>query len=106
MTMGCATSAKALHGLNRDRLTPQTYGSVDDDLHYTAMGVGSLMTDDRRTCMQVARIAELEQPTLNSLSIRTYFVSPSSGEARNTGISFRLTDGTWLVDKIGWFHRN
>ena len=106
MTMGCATSAKALHGLNRDRLKPQTYTSVDDDLNYTAMGLGSLMTHDRRTCMQVARIADLEQPPLNALSIRTFFVSPSSGEARNVTTSFRLMDGSWLVDKIGWFARN
>ena len=103
MTMGCATSAKALHSLNRDRLTPKTYGTLDDDLHYTAMGIGSLMTHDRRSCMQVARIAELKQPTLNSLSLRTYFVSPSSGEARNVTTSFRLMDGAWLIDKIEWF---
>ncbi|MEG3153496.1 hypothetical protein [Sphingomonas sp. RB1R13] len=106
MTMGCATSAKALHSLNRDRITPETYSSVDDDLHYTAMGLGSLMTHDRRNCMQVARVAGLQRPTSNSLSIRTYFVSPSSGEARNVTTSFRLMDGTWLIDKIDWVDRN
>ena len=106
MTLGCATSAKALHSLNRDRLEPESYTSVDHDLNYTAMGIRSLMTHDRRTCMQVARIADLEQPTLNTLRIRTYFVSPSSGEARNVTTSFRLMGGTWLVDKVGWFARN
>lgn len=35
--------------------------------------------------------------------MRTYFVSPSSGEARNVTTSFRLMDGVWLIDKIGWF---
>ena len=103
MTMGCATSAKALHALNRDRLTPQTYNGPGDDLHYTAMGLDDFMTHDRRSCMQVMRIADLEQPTLNSLSIRTYFVSPTSGEARNVTTSFRLLDGAWLIDKISWF---
>jgi hypothetical protein len=56
--------------------------------------------------MQVVRVADLQQPTLNSLSIRTYFVSPSSGEARNVTTSFRLMDGTWLIDKIGWTSGN
>ena len=103
MTMGCATSAKALHALNRDRLARETYRSVDDDLNYTAMGLEGVMTHDRRRCMQVARVAQLERPTLNSLSLRTYFVSPSSGEARNVTTSFRLMDGVWLIDRIGWF---
>ena len=106
MTMACATSAKALHSLNRDRLTPQTYTSVDDDLNYTAMGLGSLMTHDRSNCMQVVRVAGLQRPTSNSLSIRTYFVSPSSGEARNVTTSFRLMDGAWLIDKIDWVARD
>lgn len=106
LTMSCATSAKALHGLNRDRMEPETYRTVDDDLHYTAMGVASLMTHNRRQCMQVARVTELQRPTLNALSIRTYFVSPSSGEARNVITSFRLMDGVWMIDKIGWFKRS
>jgi hypothetical protein len=87
-------------------LTPETYGTPDDDLHYTAMGIREFMTHDRRACMQVARIAELRQPTQNSLSLRTYFVSPSSGQARNVTTSFRLMDGTWLIDKIDWFESN
>jgi pectin methylesterase-like acyl-CoA thioesterase len=49
MTMAFATSAKALHGLNQDRLNPETYVGLDDDRHYTAMGLGGLMTHDRRT---------------------------------------------------------
>lgn len=106
MTMGCATSAKALHGLNRDRLRPETYVTVDDDYGYTAMGVSDLSSHDRRNCMQVARIDDLKQPTLNSLDIRTYYVSPSSGEARNVVTSFRLMDGTWLIDAIGRFSRS
>lgn len=56
MTMGCATSAKALHALNRDRLTPETYGTPDVDFHYTAMSIGEFMTHNRRKCMQVSRI--------------------------------------------------
>lgn len=103
MTMGCATSVKALHGLNRDRLTPKTYGGPGDDSYHTAMSYEGAMTHDRRSCMQVTRIADLKQPTLNSLAIRTYFVSPSSGEARNVTTSFRLMDGTWLIDDIGYF---
>lgn len=104
MTMGCATSAKALHSLNRDRLTPKTYSDYDYD--HTAMGYYEHMTHDRRNCMQVARISDLKQPTLNSLEFRTYFVSPSSGEARNVATSFRLMDGTWLIDETSMFFKN
>lgn len=103
-TMGCATSASALHSLNRDRLTPATYGFSDND-NRTAMGYGIGMTHDRRTCMQVARVTELQQRTLNSLSFRTYYVSASSGEARNVTSSLRLMDGTWLIDEIGYFQK-
>lgn len=106
MTMGCATTAKALHALNRDQLSPKTYFTLDDDLHYTAMGVASLMTHDRRNCMQVSRITDLKQPTMNSLSVRSFFISPTSGEARNVTVSFRRIDGSWLIDDIGWFARS
>lgn len=106
VTMGCATSAKALHDLNRARLTPETYGTTGDDHWYTAMGLRSSMTHDRRRCMQVVRVADVKQPTLNSLSLRTYYVSPSSGEARNVTTSLRLIDGTWLINEIGGFQAN
>lgn len=61
MTMVCATSAKALHSLNRNRPTPETYTTFDDDLSYTAMGLDYSMTHDRRNCMQAARFAGLQQ---------------------------------------------
>lgn len=104
MTLGCATDRRALHALNRERLTPQTYStSVGDEWNYTAMGIKDHMTHDRRQCMQVVRISDVERKTLNALSLRAHYVSPSSGEARSVPLTFRLMDGTWLIDHIAWF---
>ena len=106
IVQGCATTAKALHSLNRQRVNPETYYSLDHDLNHTAMGVGSLSTHDRNQCTQVARISNVEQPTLNSLSLTVFFVSPSSGEARSATQTFRYLDGTWLIDKLSWFRNS
>lgn len=102
MTIGCATSAKALREFNREHLTPGSYSTVHDDWTQTAMGVEGLMTHDRRQCMQVVRLSEIERKTLNSLSFRAHYLSPSSGEARSGELQLQRQDGRWMIYHVGW----
>lgn len=107
LTLGCATHTAAAHSLNRYRLTPKTYinSPLDQDA-VIAMGGGGVFrprTHNRRTCMQVSRLAQVKMATDNSLSFDTYYLSPSSGEANRGSFSFRKLDGRWKIDTFGFY---
>lgn len=105
MTIGCATDVRALNSLNAFRLKPYSYQSGIGNTTLTAMGgsAGGMSHHDRRTCAQVLRVTDLKQLALNAFSLRVYYLSPSSGEARDTTVSFRKMDSEWLIDEIREF---
>lgn len=106
-TVGCATDAKALHALNRIRIAPKTYDTSDDSLNYVAMGLGNglpMKYHDRRTCVTLTRMTDVTMPALNAITLKAYYVSDSSGEARSSIFTFRKVDGEWFFDDLGWFN--
>lgn len=96
-TIACATTQKSLNQLNRLHLAPKQY---DDFQALTPMWLAKY--HDRKTCYDVTRLTNWSKPALNALTVRAYYVSPSSGETRNHVLSFRKLDGQWLIDTIGY----
>lgn len=101
MTFACATDARALNSLNQIRIAPSSFGenAVTDSFIFP-MSNYNIKYHDTRTCMQIARIADLKQDALNALSFTAFYLSPSSGEAKSQWFSFRKVDGDWHLDEF------
>lgn len=98
VAVSCATEATALRSLNGRRLVPHNYPTPDDTLSYTAMG--GMRYHDRRTCVDLNRVAAVTKPALNALRLKLNFVSASSGEAKVQDVSFRKVGDQWLLDRL------
>ena len=96
-TLGCATSASALNSLNRARLEPRSYDATTTRLY---VPMGRLEYHDKRRCLDVVRLGEWKKPAANILSVRAYFVSPSSEEAASQEVVYQRTEDGWLIGAI------
>jgi hypothetical protein len=97
-TLSCATAAPALNSLNRARLEPQTYQAYHT---YYYVPTGRTKFHDKRRCMDVVRLGEWKKPAANILSVRAYFVSPSSEEAVSQEVVYQREEGgAWLIRSI------